>query len=247
MNKINSKTIYKTVRGVIVLSIAFFALTENAFAAPALTPVSATHITGTSATLVGHVSNPYKNSTVWIEWGSGSNVNNPTVVAVQGIWGEGTFEWNLRDLTPGQTYTYRSVATEGGVTVYSPASSFVATVPVISSPTVITEQTVSSVISKPAVKAESPKTTPVAEQATVKKNAEPVATIPTEGFTNRGGAAVIGAGDGIFPTTLIGWMALIVAILVMVIIAHMVYEAPEKRKRALAKRSQDEEEDPKHK
>lgn len=225
--------IIQTIRLVAVLTVALFVFVSDVFAAPMLTPVTVTRVTDNSATIVGHVSNPQKNSTVWFE--INNNYGAPTAVAVQGIWSEGTFEWNLRDLNPSQTYSYRSVAMEGGATVYSQISSFTTTVARATSVTV-TYQSSSQAIT-PA-----PKTTKAVEPVVlVKQSATTTPVVTEEGFTNRNTAAVIGSGSDIFPNTLIGWILLIIAILVAVLVGRMIYESTEKRKKRLDK-DEDEEE-----
>lgn len=223
--------IIQSIRAVIVFGVALFVLVNDALAAPMLTPVAVTHLTGNSATLVGHISNPQKNSTVWFE--IYNNYGAPTAVAMQGIWSEGTFEYPLNDLNPGQTYSYRAVATEGGVTVYSPTSSFTASVQKTNTPTTIYQENTPPATVQPPVQKTAPK-------VSVKKDVvAPV--VAKEGFTNTNAASVIGAGDGILPNTLIGWILLLVAILVMVLVAHMVYESLEKRKKAREEKNEMEE------
>lgn len=229
--------IFQTIRAGVVLGIALFAFASDALAAPMLTPVTVTRITGNSATIIGHVSNPQKNSTVWFE--VDNNGGAPTTVAMQGIWNEGTFEWNLRDLNPGQTYSYRAWATEGGVTISSPTSSFTTSVPKLTTSATISYQSNSSVVTT----APAPKATQIV--ATKQTTTTPAPT--KEGFTNGNSAAVIGAGDGMFPSTLIGWIALIISILVMILVAHMLYEAPEKRRQSLRDEKKPEEEEEENK
>lgn len=50
---------------------------------------------------------------------------------------------------------------------------------------------------------------------------------------NSNTASVIGAGAGVFPSTLVGWLALFVAILVIVLLIHMIFEQGEKRKKRM--------------
>lgn len=234
----------KLICAVMVLGIAFFALANEAFAAPSLTPVTVNGITGTSATIVGHVSNPQKNSTVWFEIFTGGDTG--TAVAMQGLWNEGTFEWNLRDLNPGQTYSFRAGATEGASTVYSPITSFTTTAQKVAAPTTTTYQPQPVAVAQPATTV--PK---VAQAKTVVAPAKQVTTttvttkegftngstnvaptvINKEGFTNGNSATVIGAGNNLFPVTLIGWLLLILAILVVVLIGRMIYESSENNRR----------------
>ncbi|MEK7148509.1 MAG: hypothetical protein AAB770_01185 [Patescibacteria group bacterium] len=228
-----NNTTFQAIRAVVVLGIALFAFASEALAAPMLTPVTVTRITGNSATIIGHVSNPQKNSTVWFELDNTGGA--PTTVAMQGIWGEGTFEWNLRDLNPGQTYSYRAWATEGGVTISSPTSSFTTTIPKSVTSTTISNQSNSSV----ATKGSAPKTV----QTVATKQATTTPVSGKEGFTNGNSASVIGAGNGMFPSTLIGWIALIISILVMILVAHMIYEAPEERRKKRAEENPVEEDE----
>jgi|SRR3972149_2200766 len=218
--------IIQTIRAGAVLGVALFAFASTAFAAPMLTPVAATNITETSATIIGHVSNPQKNSTVWFEFYNSPGA--PTTFASQGIWNGGTFEWHLRDLNPGQTYEYRSGAMEGGATVYSPTASFTTAVPKTAPVATVSSQLNSFVgaqtsASKEAQTAKSPIAT---------KQTTPVAVITKEGFTRGNTAAVIGTEGDLLPHTLIGWVLLIIVVLVAVLVANMIYAAPEKRRKA---------------
>lgn len=214
--------IFQTIRAGVVLGVALFAYANTALAAPTLTPVSVTQIRDTSANLVAQVSNQYRTSTVWFEI-SGGNINGgPMAVGMRSIYENGFFQWQLQDLNPGTTYYVRAVAMDGGMMTYSPTSSFTTTSPRVT-PVVIAYQSNSS----PTVGAvtQTKTATPVVKKTTT----APV--VAKEGFTNGNSAAVIGAGDGLFPSTLIGWVALLVAILVASIVGHMLYEAPRRRKK----------------
>ncbi|HAS84722.1 MAG TPA: hypothetical protein DCS23_01445 [Candidatus Yonathbacteria bacterium] len=241
--------IFQSIRAIAVFAIALFAFVSDVFAAPMLTPVTAKYITGESATIIGHVSNPHKNSTVWFEIYNSNNA--PTAVAVQGIWNEGTFEWNLRDLNPGQTYSYRSVAMEGGATVYSPISSFTTLTP---KPTAInisyqsnSSDTQSSTkttkgTSSTVEKQSSAINTVEKQTNTTEKQINTTSVVAKDGFNNNNTATVINAGDGIFPTTLIGWAVLIIAILSAILIGRIIYETTEKHKKDDDDEDKDEEE-----
>lgn len=218
--------IFQAFRASFVLGIALFAFVSDVLAAPVLTPATATRVTENSATIIGHVSNPQKNSTVWFELYDKSGAT--TAVAVQGIWNEGTFEWNLRDLNQGETYSFRTAAMEGGVTVYSPTATL----------TTITPKQVVVTTTTPVVEKVAQTTT----KATETKKATTTPVVTSEGFTNNNGAALIGAGSGMFPTTLIGWIALLIAILVVVLLGHMVQVSIEERKKALEEKKRKEEE-----
>jgi hypothetical protein len=233
--------IFQTIRVGIIVGIAFFAFASDALAAPMLTPVTVTRITENSATIIGHVSNPQKNSTVWFELFN--NGGGATAVAVQGIWNEGTFEWNLRDLNAGQTYSYRSVAMEGGVTVYSPTSSFTALSPKPVSTTFVYQSNSAVNTTQTTTQAPVQKTvaaTP-APAPVVKKEVVETPVVPRAGFTNGNAAAVIGAGNGMFPTTLIGWIILLISILVVGLIGRMIYESTEKHHKKDEKEEEEEE------
>lgn len=243
---------FQTIRAVMVLGIAFFALANEVFAAPSLTPVSVNSITGTSATIVGHVSNPHKSTAVWFE--IYNNFGAPMAVGAQPpLYDNGigiTFEYPLKDLNPGQTYSYRAGAMEGSETVYSPFSSFTTTAPKVAASTTTTyqPQPVAPVaVAQPAATA--PK---VAQAKTVVAPAKQVTTttvttkegftnngntntapvvITKEGFSNGNSATVIGSSNNLFPSTLIGWLLLILAILVVALIGRMIFESTENRRK----------------
>lgn len=234
--------IFQTIfRAAVILGVAFFGFVHDVFAAPALTPATAIRITENSATLVGHVANPYKSTAVWFEVSEGTG--SFTTVGVQPPLYDGgtsvTFEYLLRDLKQGQTYSYRSVAMEGGVTVYSPTGTFTTVVPktieqtvVVSSGTKATQTTSSAV-----------KTQEVKTNTTAGNKGATTTPVTTEGFTNTNSAALIGVGSGLLPTTLIGWIVLLIAILVVVILFHMVQESFEERKRVIEEKKRKEEEE----
>lgn len=229
--------ILQSFRAVAVLAIALFAFVSDVFAAPMLTPATATHITENSAKLVSSVSNPHKSTAVWFELIDGAGA--PMAVGVEPpLYDNGInvrFEHNLYNLNPGQTYRFRSVAVEGGATVYSPMSSFTTATPKAASVTV-TYQSSSQTVTPPT------KATQTVSPVTVgKKTATTTPVVTEEGFTNRNTAAVIGSGSDIFPNTLIGWILLIIAILVAVLVGRMIYESTEKRKKPLDE-DRDEEE-----
>lgn len=230
--------IFQTIRTVAVFGTLFFFSVDIAFAAPALSPVSAREITSTSAVITGYVSNPYKNSTVWFDLYDGGEI--PTSVAIQGIWHGGSFEWDMTGLKPGTRYSYRSAAMEGGETVYSSISSFTTPTLKTAAPatTFYQAQPQTTTYTKP-VETVSQKTQTVAKKQTVavsqtyqdgfdnrKSSSQQMDT--REGFTNNNSAQVLGTGDGIFPTTLIGWMLLVIAILVMVLMISVIMEPTKK-------------------
>jgi len=213
---------------VLVLGVALFAFMGTIFAAPALTPVSATNIIETSATIIGNVSNSQKNSTVWFEFYNSPGV--PTTYATQGIWNGGMFEWHLRDLNPGQTYSYRAGAMEGGVTVYTSTASFTTSAPKAAPVATVSSQVTSFV----GTKTSEPKATQV---VVVKKEvAAPIET--TGGFKRGNTAAIIGAESDLLPHTLIGWVLLLISILIAALIGRMIYESSEKQRKALREKEE---------
>lgn len=228
--------IFQTIRAGAILGVAFFALANEAFAAPSPTPVTVNSITGTSATIVGHVSNPHKSTAVWFE--IYNNFGAPMAVGAQPpLYDNGigiTFEYPLKDLNPGQTYSYRSAAMEGGVTVYSPTSSFTTTSPKIVNTVssqlysgASTQNQTQTTASKTAQTAT--KTVAVKQNTTTKVATAPVAN--KESSTNGNSAAVIGAGNSLLPNTLISWLVLLAAILIVVLVGRLLYEAPERRRK----------------
>lgn len=251
MNTIIFQAIYTAIRTGMVLAAGFFVFVNTAFAAPALTPVSVSNLTGESAMITGNVSNPYKNSTVWFEFynDSGSTV----ALATQGIWHDGMFTWYLRDLTPGKTYSVRSAAMEDGVTVYSPTSSFTTPLPKSFTTSTVANQTQAPAIVQGETQTATVKQTPAVKKtqtvsttnATPKKTEKSVAVKATtsEGFTNGSVASIIGAGDGMLPSTLIGWVALLIAILVVVLIGRTIYDSAEKRREERERKDKEREDE----
>lgn len=213
--------IYQTIRAGAVLGVALFAFASNAFAAaPVLLPVSVTEVTNTSVVLRDYIQSYGDNSVAWFEWSEASSISAPTFFAMRGFYGDGLFEARLEGLTPGATYSFRAAARAGGVTVYSPALTFT-TLSSKPAPVVSQSVTQTSVSKTIQTKTQTVQTVAV-KQATV------VAAPAKEGFTNGNSAAVIGAGNSLLPSTLLGWVALLVAILLVVLLGHMIYEAPEK-------------------
>lgn len=234
--------IIQSIRVAVVLAIALFAFVSDVFAAPILTPASATYITENSAKLVSSVSNPHKSTAVWFELIDGSGASM-AVGAQPPLYDNGinvNFEHSLYGLNPGQTYKFRSVAMEGGVTVYSNPSSFTTKSPKTISSTVAYQsnsQTVTQV-SKTTEQKTTQTTKATTQVKTVKEDAPIAPTIAEEavnkdGFTNRNSATVIGAGNSLFPSTLIGWLLLILAILIATLIGRMIYESTEKQRKTL--------------
>lgn len=212
----------------VVLGVALFAFASNALAAaPVLLPTSVTEITSTSAVLRVYAESPRENrenSVVWFEWSEASRASTPTVFAMRAFSGAGFFDARLEGLTPGVAYSFRAAARGGTETVYSPFLTFTT---LTSNPTPAVTQPV--VTQTPISKTVQTKKQTVQTVAVKKATVATVAT--KESSTNGNSAAAIGAGNSLFPNTLIGWVVLLVVILVVILLGHMLYEAPEKRRK----------------
>lgn len=254
------KNTFKTIRTVAVAGIAFFAFAQSAFAAPVITPVVVTDITGTSANLDVYISNPGKNTCAWFEWTAGSSMSSGTPVGRQCFYGDGYIKTTLTSLAPGATYSYRASAIEGGVIVSSPVSSFTTTglggltsaassgtsAPApVSSQTNTTQSPAQISYTNTSVytnTAPAPAQKKTVTTSSVKQVAATVPTPGADGFTNGNSAAIIGAGNSILPTTLIGWIGLLIMTLIAVILGHMIYESAEKRREERERKEKEEEE-----
>ncbi len=193
----------------VIVSIALFVFVGEVFAAPVLTPVVATTLSATSVTLAAMVLNPVlKNTPVWFEWGEAGSAM--VRAGLTSVYNQGRFETRIINLKPGVTYSFRAVAMdmESNITVYSPTASFVAQGGVVV-PTSSTKKGAESEANKKVIM------TPV-----------------VMGSTNRNLASVMGVGGGIFPNTLIGWTALMVMLLFVVLLVRMMMESNEKNKKA---------------
>lgn len=236
--------ILQSIRAVAVLAVALFAFVSDVFAAPMLLQPSVIEITGTSAVLRGYLQTNGERTLVRFEWSEASSVSAPSVVGVKDTFFDGFFTARLDGLTPGTTYSYRAIASSGGATTVSSVASFktanqIGTVLAGSSPLGLGPVTSFAVTTKVVTQTNTSKI--VAPVATTKQETTPVVT--KEGFTNRNTAIVIGAGDGVFPTTLIGWVALMVSVLLVILIGRMIYESTEKRRKVLDEEDKDEEDE----
>ena len=225
--------IFQTIRAGVIAGVVFFAFAESAFAAPVLLPTSVTNITDTSAVIKDYLQNESEITVVWFEWSEASSSAAPTVVGMDNFFGSGFFGVSLRELSPNTVYSYRAAVRRGGATIYSPTMSF-KTLGNGSGGSSASSGALGlgSMISSPApttVVVQTPAQTKV-ETPVVKVKSTP--TPKADGFTNGNAAAEIGVGNGIFPTTLIGWILLLIAILVAVLVADMIYRSFEKRSNA---------------
>jgi hypothetical protein len=207
---------------IVVLTFSVFA--GEAFAAPVLTPSTATAISDTTATLIGKVANPgYKNTTVWFEWGD--TPNPTTVTGMRDIFSEGFFQGYLSDLKPGTTYYFRAVAIEGGVTAYSPVIAFT------------TRGGTGSVSTVSSVQGISVSQNAAGTQSTAKENSATSKTVATQKISdtkndNTAAMATVGNTAGVFPGTLTGWVALLIGLLIIFLIVAMILDSVEERRKA---------------
>jgi len=246
--------IYQTIRAGVVLGVALFVFVGDVFAAPSLSPVTVTQVSSDSATLVGYVSNSDKTSTVWFELNDGMSAS-PVVIGMNGVYHAGFFQGYAIRLTPGATYQYRAAAMEGGVTVYSPISSFKTTgentTSVSSGASFGGGSSVStqgqSVSTQTNTSNKNTTKTVVAKNTTNTNSAvsgagDTVGAGKTVSVGNGNTASVIGSGGGVFPNTLVGWVALIIAMLLAVLFIQMIYESTENRKRVIVVKTNREDE-----
>lgn len=250
MNKIISKSI----RMMMLTSVTLFAFTGEVFAAPTFLPTSSLEITNTSAAVRVYIENPNELAVVWFEWSEASSVLPPEVVAMSNYFGSGFFAARLDSLKPGTTYSYRAAAKSGGATIYSSVASFKTTGSALVTTTTSSSQTAlgGSTLSGDSVNADttsqvssgSTQAQPVVSQTTrsatktaaVKNSANETSSDVAKSDTtnlgaNNNAAYASGAGSGLFPTTLIGWVALIIVTLFVVLVMGMIFESTEKRKK----------------
>jgi hypothetical protein len=242
-----NNTLISTIRFGAVLGIALFAFVGEVFAAPTITPVSVTISGKTSVSLYAKVAAPsWGSMPVWFEYGETSATGITT--SVSSVYSQGgsylPFIARVENLNPGSTYYFRAVATEGGVTVYSPVN----TVTIPGASTAVagttntgtntttntntnTSTTNTNVVRETVVITVPAETKKVASATTVTKKAETttVKDEPVNEVTNANSAAVIGSGNEALPQTLIGWIGLLIALLVIVLLVKMVLESFEHR------------------
>lgn len=239
-----NKYITKTIRTGFVFGVAIFMTTSTAFASANLVPAGATEITNTSATLNGQVVNENANSSVWFEWSDNASFYAPSIVGKQAFWGGRMFDATITGLTPGTTYYYRAVAfsrtISGGADapVYSPVVSFKTSAPkVVSSVAGAGAPTSYGNGTATTKSTNTNNTTSNSKSVAATKTATQTVDESKNGFSNNGSdvaASAIGAGNGILPTTLIGWVAFLITIVVAILIGRLIYEENEKRKKKKA-------------
>ncbi len=247
-----------TIRFGVIASVALFAFAGQVFAAPVLTAVVAQVESSTSATLFAKdIDAEWRNTTVWFEFGE---TQDPTeVIGLREIFApsSGNFSARLTNLKPNTRYYFRAVAVAGIDHVSSPVKSFTTKVSAVSTQSTQTASTntastninnstqtsQSASVANASNTGSTQKTNKVATTATKKVTATPevnkncedaktvTATTVVKG-TNSNSASVAGAGISVFPSTLIGWIALIIALLFVVLIVRIIHETNEKRRKA---------------
>lgn len=230
--------IISTIRFGALALMSFLAFAGEVFAAPALTPPTAFDISKTSATLSVKAVNPVgRSTTVWLEWGT--TPYPTTVIGMRDIWSEGYTEGYLRgNLQPDTTYYFRGGAMEGGVTVYTPVMSFTTKGDTVTTNTTIvnnTSVTNTSSVNTTNTTSQTQTNTGTKKVATTQAPAKQVAvqtgTKNVSVNTASGQSAAVINTEGIFPGTLIGWVALLISLLLVALIGHMIYEQAENRKK----------------
>src|SRR3989344_6722657 len=225
---------------VAVLALSLFV--NEAFAAPVLTHTAEKEILETSATLVSRVVNPVRhNTTVWFELGETPTPTN--IVGMRDVYWEAFFEGHISGLKPGTTYYFRAVAVEGGSTVYSPVSSLVTRGGAVSNSvnnsvqmnsvsagvsTGVANTTSATVASEVKTSAPAPVSKIVSTQ-----NTQKVAVAKNSNTReNTTATAAVSNTSGVLPGTLIGWVALLIGLLIVFLIAAMIIDGVEERRKA---------------
>lgn len=220
-----------TVRFGVVAAIALSVFVSEAFAAPVLTPATATAISETTATLVGKVANPgYKNTTVWFEWGD--TPNPTTVTGMRDVFSEGFFMGYIFDLKQGTTYYFRAVAMEGGVTTYSPVVVFTTRGGIVSTSNANSVQT-TSVSTGGSVSTANAAKTKTASASVAQANTPVSKTTSSEKSSNtkNNNTATVINTAGVLPGTLIGWVALLIGLLIVFLVFAMIVDSAEDRRK----------------
>ena len=248
--------ITKTFRAGFVFAVVVFAITNTALAYAVIIPSGVTEITTTTAVLNGQISNQGENSSGWFELSDNPSLYPASIVGKNSFMGSGSLIANLDNLNPGETYYYRIAVVSRPVfgsaeaPVYSDIMSF-QTRPSFTVSSALTQignngagaQSTSSNSSGKNTNTQSSTNGSASKSSSTNGTKEGSNTTTSNtnttngsanGFSNSNSASVIGAGDGILPTTLIGWIALLIALLVVILIIRLIYEESEKRKKAKA-------------
>lgn len=221
-----------------ILAVVAFPMVS--WAAIVVSPVSAGSISETGASLTVHIDNPWKTTTVWFEWGETLELGS--VAGMSSIWHQGFSSGYLSGLKPGTKYYYRVVATEGGERKESAVASLTTSsepVPVVKAATApVPAPKVQPVVEKVVAQKAAPKSTKDVTTKTVTKAETSTPSIVWRDNSNM--ASVFGIGEGIFPDTLVGWVALIIALMAIVLIIRMIFDSIEKRAHVNVHKNEDE-------
>lgn len=244
-----------TIAYIIALVIGFFSLAGVSLAAIVLTPATAPEIGRAEATITAKVANiGLDNAAVWFEWGETSVLEKP-VVGLGDVYSEGYFTYHFTGLKENTTYYFRAVVMDNkGSTTHSPTTTFttgaVALDPKKEVPVAVTEKkepvlqpistlTITKKTNTINTKESSVKKESSASATSAKKVVSEKTNKTATTTSNTNVASVLGIGGGVLPGTLIGWLILFIVIIVMALLAHMIYDSNEKRKKALERAAQE--------
>lgn len=238
--------LFSTIKYGTIVGLGLGALVHTAFAAAVITPVTVTEIGRTEAVVQAKVDNlgMYR-ATVWFEWGETSAFGKP-VAGMKDISVSGYAEHRFVGLKEFTTYYVRAAVMDSrGNTVYSPVATFTTGDIIASAPVVKKQEPVEQAVVVPTIVKKTDTVAPVKKEAPeigtgVKKETPVKKTATTTTVTSSAqGASLLGIGGEAFPQTLIGWLVLFIVILIIVILAHMIYDTNQKRKKALEKAEQE--------
>lgn len=212
-----------TIRFGAIMGIALFASVGEVFAAPTLTPAVVEKVTETRATFsVLAITPPLKKVIVYFEYfESGNTSAAATPTRATKLYEGGSFVWDVNDLRPCTNYSFRAIAMEDGVTVLSPnVGSFKtkgcpAVVPVAKViPTTAIQKGTQVVGSATQIKKAKSNREVVEDVVPILSNNTPI---------NSNTASIVGT-SGVMPSTLVGWVALLISIFVALLIVLMIFE-----------------------
>lgn len=231
------KLLFSTIKYGAVVGLGFGTLVQVSFAAPVLTPATVTAVGNTSAVIKARVSNTgMYTATVWFEWGETSSLEK-SVIGMEDIAGGGYFDYSITGLKENTTYYFRAVAmdSDGEITRSSTTTFTTGDTISVSDTVVKKEESTASTVTVPTIVVKKSD----GESSAKKETSAKVEKTATTTTSNANTASLIGAGSGVFPQSLIGWIALFIIILISVFIVHIIYDTNQKRKKALEKAKQE--------
>lgn len=233
------KLLFSTIKYGAVVGLGLGALAHVSFAAPVLTPATVTEIGSTSAIIKARVSNTgMYTATVWFEWGETSSLEK-SVIGMEDFAGGGYFDYSITGLKENTTYYFRAVAmdSDGEITRSSTTTFTTGDTVSVSDSVAVAEkvESAASTVAVPTIVVKKSEEKSSTKEETSTKT-EKTATATT---SNANTASLIGAGSGVFPQSLVGWIALFIVILISVLIVHIIYDTNKKRKKALEKAQQE--------